>query len=255
MGGIEREVETRMAAYAEEKHTSTVAVMHDGRMLMGQRRDSGLWTLPGGGVKPGEDPHHGAIRELFEETGIRSSKMKHLGSQGVVGRSGRPINVHMYQLDLHTEPVTHGYNDPDHEVAEWKWVDITEHGLPEFVSKNLHTPKNVMLKRLGLQSNDFHEAFDRDSDAFVESDEAIVKRSGPYEKPHDDTVPEADPSFGRLAAAGNPADQEPMDALDREAQRYQSRIKAPKDQFPGSSLKKEKLGEEVEKRLSKLGGR
>lgn len=60
----------------------------------------------------------------------------------------------------------------------------------------------------------------------------VNKPKGGYEKPHDDTVPEADKRFVRMAAAGLPKDQEPMDALDRIEQRYQARIKEPGDQFP-----------------------
>jgi 8-oxo-dGTP pyrophosphatase MutT (NUDIX family) len=34
-----------------------------------------LWLTPGGGCEPGETPREAAIRELWEETGIRASKL------------------------------------------------------------------------------------------------------------------------------------------------------------------------------------
>lgn len=238
--GLEREVESRMAAYSDEKHTSTIAVMHSGRLLMGKRRDNGLWTMPGGGVNPGEDPHAGAVRELFEEAGIRVKALKHLGSDAVTGRSGRAVNVHSYKIDMPQPPHTNSHNDPDNEVSGWQWIDVSD-GLPKEVEKNLHSPKNILLKRLGLlgsclQSNQFHDDFEPGSDAFIESDEDIVKKSGPYDKPHDDFDPSVRQPFSRMAESGDPKDQEPMDALDREVQRYESQIKDPADQFPMSKV-------------------
>lgn len=56
----------RLAAYA--------LVVVDERLLMSQLADwvsgaAGLWTLPGGGVDPGEAPVDGVVREVFEEAG------------------------------------------------------------------------------------------------------------------------------------------------------------------------------------------
>lgn len=46
----------------------------EGKVWVGHRRDSSLeaWQMPQGGLDPGEDPQAGALRELEEETGIRS---------------------------------------------------------------------------------------------------------------------------------------------------------------------------------------
>ncbi|MBN6812193.1 MULTISPECIES: NUDIX hydrolase [Kocuria] len=45
----------------------------------------GAWTLPGGGMEPGEQPEQTMIREVFEETGF------HVESDGLVG-------VHSYWM-------------------------------------------------------------------------------------------------------------------------------------------------------------
>lgn len=42
----------------------------DGRVLLGQRADTGHWTLITGMLDPGEEPAIGAAREVLEETGV-----------------------------------------------------------------------------------------------------------------------------------------------------------------------------------------
>ena len=45
------------------------------RIFVGQRFDSTVeaWQMPQGGIDPGEDPYTAALRELEEETGVRST--------------------------------------------------------------------------------------------------------------------------------------------------------------------------------------
>jgi 8-oxo-dGTP diphosphatase len=45
-------------------------------ILMVRHRD--FWTLPGGGIEPGEDPSAAAARELLEETGLRGTPLREL---------------------------------------------------------------------------------------------------------------------------------------------------------------------------------
>ena len=49
---------------------STVVIDNEGRLLMAKRTDNELWTIPGGGMKPGETIAEAAVREVKEETGI-----------------------------------------------------------------------------------------------------------------------------------------------------------------------------------------
>ncbi|MFE9535241.1 NUDIX domain-containing protein [Streptomyces sp. NPDC006691] len=43
----------------------------DGRVLLGRRADNGQWATVGGIPEPGEEPAHTAVREVYEETGVR----------------------------------------------------------------------------------------------------------------------------------------------------------------------------------------
>ena len=57
----------------------TLIVNDDKEVLLVKRSESesvlpGFWDVPGGTLEAGEDPADGAIREAFEESGLRISK-------------------------------------------------------------------------------------------------------------------------------------------------------------------------------------
>ena len=68
-------MDLRVAAYA-------VITDATGRMLLPHWQSPGAaggWTLPGGGLDPGEDPADGAVREVLEETGYTAAVDELLG--------------------------------------------------------------------------------------------------------------------------------------------------------------------------------
>jgi ADP-ribose pyrophosphatase YjhB (NUDIX family) len=70
----------RQNAFSLSAMPSTEAVVLDkGRILLVQRKDDGLWALPGGITDPGETLAESAKRELWEETGVRGRIRQLLG--------------------------------------------------------------------------------------------------------------------------------------------------------------------------------
>jgi 8-oxo-dGTP pyrophosphatase MutT (NUDIX family) len=129
---------------------ASVAVINDGKILMGQRRDNNRWTLPGGHIEEGETSLIGGQRELLEETGIGMSpqKFKAIGYSDVLSYpDNKPIRVYAFKVK-YTGPTTM-QNDPDGEVKRWHWFDMKN--MPDKVMKNMHVKgKNVVLDKLGI---------------------------------------------------------------------------------------------------------
>ncbi len=53
-----------------------ILIEYDGRLLLEHRADSDTWAVIGGGLKEEERLVEGAVREVFEETGIRLPEEK-----------------------------------------------------------------------------------------------------------------------------------------------------------------------------------
>jgi 8-oxo-dGTP pyrophosphatase MutT (NUDIX family)/predicted RNA binding protein YcfA (HicA-like mRNA interferase family) len=68
-----------------------VIVLKDGEVLTGCRTDNRLIGGPGGHIEAGENPKQAAIRETFEEFGIRPTTLKYLGQlDGLEAKYGKP---------------------------------------------------------------------------------------------------------------------------------------------------------------------
>ena len=51
--------------------TVAVFVVREGKVLLHRHRKLGMWLPPGGHIEAGELPDEAAVREVFEETGVR----------------------------------------------------------------------------------------------------------------------------------------------------------------------------------------
>ena len=69
---------------------SVVVPDGQGRILLIRRTDNNYWSIPGGGMEPGESVRQAAVREVREETGINCEVT------GLVGIYSNPGHVAAY---------------------------------------------------------------------------------------------------------------------------------------------------------------
>jgi 8-oxo-dGTP diphosphatase len=119
-------MEMRVAAYA--------VVERRGKLLLTHWRRGHLhgWTLPGGGLEPGEDPRDAVVREILEETGLEARVGKLLGVDSrVMVREEVPAGS---DPELHTIRIIYRATAKDgplrHEVGgssdEARWVPLSD---------------------------------------------------------------------------------------------------------------------------------
>ncbi len=104
--------------------TSVIPLLSDGRIVLIRRRDSGLWSLPGGIVDWDEDVATAAARELTEETGLTLTTVGRL--VGVYSASGRDPRFHSVciALEAHVEGAFNVFDEA--EVIEVKAFHVQD---------------------------------------------------------------------------------------------------------------------------------
>ena len=84
--------------------------------------DQFVWAIPSGGVEPGESLEEAARRELFEETGLKATRMQHLlhyfPSYGCSNQR--------FELFLADDSRDTGQGFDSNEVIDTRWFDKNE---------------------------------------------------------------------------------------------------------------------------------
>ena len=144
-----------------ETHTPIVAVDgavfdSDGRLLLAQRADSGLWCMPGGASDVGESPSAGAVREVREETGLEVRANRVIGVFDNRSFDLPSIARHAYYVVFECE-VLGGTLTPSIETTDFVWVTEEEAlGVPLFRSHKKKVPAAFAAHRDPHAPTPFH---------------------------------------------------------------------------------------------------
>jgi 8-oxo-dGTP diphosphatase len=107
---------------AEVRAAGGVVVDADGRVVLVHRPRYDDWTLPKGKLDPGESFEDAALREVWEETGLRGRLVRELPSSEYLDAKGRSKVVRYWLMEVEHDP---GFV-PNDEVDELRWVPVDE---------------------------------------------------------------------------------------------------------------------------------
>lgn len=96
----------------------------EGRLLLikrGHEPGTGLWSVPGGRIEPGETDAEALVREMREETGLVVEPGPLLGIVQRPTASGAVIDIRDYAAT-----VIGGTLEPGDDAADARWVDAAD---------------------------------------------------------------------------------------------------------------------------------
>ena len=146
-----------------------IIVNDNGKLLLCKRSNSNNWQFPQGGIDFGEKPLNAAIRETFEEVGIKSNCIEMIAETNNWYKYDVPINKRkknflqkkflgqkqkwfLFKLIKNCE--VSFANDPANEFEEHKWVSYW-HPITKIVSFKKDVYRNALLEFKETYSNMF----------------------------------------------------------------------------------------------------
>jgi putative (di)nucleoside polyphosphate hydrolase len=123
-----------MAEQIPRASAGGVIVNPAGQILLVQQHNNS-WSFPKGGVNEGESDFDAALREIAEETGL--TKLEYVGPLGSYERYSISLDgksetkdwgsrKRTFFLFKTADPVADGFNDPDGEVTDVRFVSLDE---------------------------------------------------------------------------------------------------------------------------------
>ncbi len=131
-----------------------VMILKKSKVLLGHRHENpekassllhgeGTWTMPGGKLHFQENLKEGAIREVFEETGIKVKDLEAISISNDIVQDAHFVTIGFLCGDFEGEAEV---REPD-EITEWKWFDLNNLPSPLFFPSE-KIIKNYLAKKI-----------------------------------------------------------------------------------------------------------
>ncbi|KAL0077773.1 NUDIX hydrolase domain-like protein [Phycomyces blakesleeanus] len=101
-------------------------------LLISSRKTENAWVIPKGGWEEDETQEHAAMRETWEEAGIKGVIVRHLGVFAEMKK--KKAKAHHWIYELHIQKVTKKF--PEKKKRERRWVSKMNHKI-FFFKKNI----------------------------------------------------------------------------------------------------------------------
>ncbi len=127
--------------YAPLRVRARIMVINNGKYLgVIHNFGSNKWALPGGGVKKGESYKFAAIRELYEELGIRVSPtdVSQLVGLKTYNEGGHFMRYAVFMVKISNQPPL----KQSHEISQAQWLLPDTKGTARHVSYALAQAKD-----------------------------------------------------------------------------------------------------------------
>ncbi|GAA1931613.1 NUDIX hydrolase [Nocardioides hwasunensis] len=110
---------------AGDRHivVAAIALVRDGCVLTVRKRGTERFMLVGGKLEPGESARAAALRETYEEVGLRIEEATLLGEflSEAANEPGHTLHSTVFRVESDGEPVASA------EIAEVRWTPLRDH--------------------------------------------------------------------------------------------------------------------------------
>jgi 8-oxo-dGTP diphosphatase len=110
---------------AADKHivVAAIALVREGCVLTVRKRGTERFMLVGGKLEPGESAREAALRETFEEVGLRIEEADLLGEflSEAANEPGHTLHSTVFAVESDQEPLAAA------EIAEVRWTPLDDH--------------------------------------------------------------------------------------------------------------------------------
>ncbi len=110
---------------------ASFAVFREGRVLLGSRAmppNDTLYSIPGGVVEAGEALEEAALRELFEETGVRAQSLGFTGWSQFIDRDEEGKVRRHFVIASFAGLWISGEGQASEELPTLRWMDLHQAG-------------------------------------------------------------------------------------------------------------------------------